>query len=263
MSSKGSHSGLPEHLWVQESGPEGAVVVVLIHGSLDRSSGMAKVARLIPDLRTIRFDRRGYAKSIGHPGPYCVPGNVDDVEAILAGRRAILVGHSYGGNVALAAAARFPSQVMGVSTYESPLSWQEWWPSNTAGAAGATADPSKAAEDFMVRLIGRRRWDDLPESTRVQRRREGPTLKAELADLRSHQPWRPEDIGCRVIAAHGSAGADHHRRGATWIAEHVDSGELAVIDGAGHGAPISHPGDFVAKLVRPHLEGRSTLNVTS
>lgn len=263
MTPKGSHSRLEQHLWIQEGGDDTGIVIVLIHGSLDRSSGMAHVARNIADHRTIRFDRRGYAKSIGHPGPFTVQGNSEDVEMILQGRRAILVGHSYGGNVALSVAARLGDQVLGVSTYETPLSWQPWWPPGTAGAAAASADPSRAAEDFMVRLIGRERWESLPQSTRDQRRHEGPTLKSELIDLRQNVPWRASEIDCPVLAGFGSRGAEHHKRGAQWIADQMSMGCLVSIEGAGHGAPTTHARAFVKQLIAPHLEGRSTFKVTS
>ena len=55
---------------------------------------------------------------------------------LLDGRRALVFGHSYGGNVALAAAARHPELVVAVAVYETPLSWLDWWPGTTAGADG-------------------------------------------------------------------------------------------------------------------------------
>lgn len=263
MSAKGSHSEMRRELWVQESGPETGLVIVLIHGSLDRASGMALIARNIRNHRTLRYDRRGYAKAIGHPGPFTVAGNVDDVVALVDDRSAVLVGHSYGGNVALAAAVRLGDQVVGVSTYETPLSWLDWWPSGTAGAAAVAADASQAAEDFMVRLIGRNRWDALPESTKQQRRREGVALKGELTDLRRESPWSAGEVGCPVIAGCGSLGAQHHQRGARWIADQVPLGSVVTLQGASHSAPTSHPSAFVDHLVLPHLEGRSTFSVTS
>lgn len=262
MSSKGSHSRWVGPLWVVESGPQTGTVVLLIHGSLDRSSGMAKVARLVRGHASIRYDRRGYAKSFEHPGPHTVEGNVDDVEAILDGRPAVMIGHSYGGNIALAAAQRLGTQIRGVSTYEAPLSWMPWWPSNTAGGAAAASDPSSSAEEFMVRLIGQERWDALPQSTREERRREGPTLKSELTDLRRAAPWDPSAIHCSVVAGHGSKGASHHRRGAESIVAAIPGSTMVTIDGAGHGAPVSHPSEFVSALIEPHLEGRSTFSVT-
>lgn len=263
MSTKGSHSRWAGRLWVVESVPQGSPLVLLIHGSLDRSAGMARVGKVVHELPVIRYDRRGYGRSRLHPGPFTVRGNSDDVAEILDGREAVVVGHSFGGNIALAAAQKLGGQILGVSTYETPLSWMDWWPSNTAGAVAAASDPESAAENFMVRLIGRERWDSLPASTREERRGEGPALVEELTDLRLNAPWEPGLIRCRVIAGHGSRGTQHHRQGAEWISRSISGASLATIDGAGHAAPVSHAKEFVEALIRPHLEGRSTFKVTS
>jgi pimeloyl-ACP methyl ester carboxylesterase len=176
---------------VEESGADSDVSVVLIHGSLDRAAGMARVARAIGSrAKVIRYDRRGYGRSWPHDGPFSVADQVEDLRAVLGGRRAVLVGHSYGGNVALAGAAALGHQVTGVSTYETPLSWMDWWPGDSAGAASIEAGPDVAAERFLVRLVGQSVWDRLPERTRAARRREGVALVGELSSLRA-------TVGCR------------------------------------------------------------------
>lgn len=234
-------------------------VVVLIHGSLDRMAGMALVAReLAGEASVLRFDRRGYGDSWNHEGPFTARDNARDVEMLLGGRRAILVGHSFGGNVALAAASMLGDQINGVSTYETPLSWLPIWPSGTAGGRAVAAGPETAAEEFMVALIGRDKWERLPSRTKDARRREGRTLVEELGDLRTSAPWDPAAVRCRVLAGHGSRARDHHALGAKVIADSIDGAEVVVIDGAGHGAPTSHARAFVQQLVRPHLVSRSS-----
>ncbi|MFM9083665.1 MAG: alpha/beta fold hydrolase [Actinomycetota bacterium] len=229
-------------------------MVVLIHGSLDRMAGMALLAREIaPVAHVLRFDRRGYGDSWMHPGPYTATANARDVEMLLAGRRALLIGHSFGGNVALAAAEMLGDQILGVSTYETPLSWLPIWPAGTAGGRAVTAGPETAAEEFMVALIGRDKWDRLPGRTREARRREGRALVGELGDLRVSAPWDAGRIACRVLAGHGTEAREHHVRGAQWIVDNVPGAELVVLEGAGHGAPTSHPAQFSAALVMPHL----------
>lgn len=230
-------------------------MVVLIHGSLDRMSGMALLSREIAaSARVLRFDRRGYGDSWEHPGPHTARDNARDVELLLSGRRGILIGHSFGGNVALAAAEILGDQILGVSTYETPLSWLSTWPSGTAGGRAVEAGPETAAEEFMVALIGRSRWDKLPERTRAARRREGVALVAELGDLRRNAPWDPALVGCPVLAGHGSEAREHHASGARHIAGMIGTARVVTIEGAGHGAPTTHPRQFVEALVTPHLE---------
>lgn len=246
------------------TGPHQDPLVVLIHGSLDRAAGMIRLARLIqPTHEVVRFDRRGYGRSWQHGGPFTVAGNVADVVEIVGDRRAILIGHSFGGNVALATAQALPEHIIGVSTYETPLSWLSEWPSTTAGALATASTPETAAENFMLRLIGAKRWEQLPDKTKAARRREGPALIQELTSLREAAPWDGQNIQCKVIAGYGSRALTHHATGAHWIADHVHNGHTSVIEGAGHGAPNSHPREFVDQLVRPHFFTAGTFKETS
>jgi pimeloyl-ACP methyl ester carboxylesterase len=237
-------------VWSEEAGPVDGPVVVLVHGSMDRSAGLLKLSRRLDrEHRVVRYDRRGYGRSSPHPGPFDMASQVEDLLGVLAGRRAVVFGHSYGGNVALALAARHPDAVAAVAIYETPLSWLGWWPDNTAGATALSAgDPADAAERFMRRLVGDERWSRLPPGTRAARRREGVTMVGELADLRAHEPWRADEIAVPVIAMHGAAGAAHHRRGVAHVAEAIPGCELVEIAEARHFGPNTHP-DAVAEVI--------------
>lgn len=241
----------PDHrIHREETGPEDAPVVVLIHGSLDRAAGMARLARQLQSrFRVVRYDRRGYGRSHPHDGPFTVGDQVEDLAGVLGGRRAVLVGHSYGGNVAIAASIAMPAQVSAVSVYETPLSWMPWYPGTTAGAASVAATAEDAAEAFMKRLIGSEAWEALPKRTRDARRQEGPALQGELGALRLSAPWHVGDISVPLLCGHGSEGLDHHKKGMEWLADNAARGRLVRLDGAGHGAPNSDPVLFAEKLV--------------
>lgn len=257
-----THSGAQFH--ITKTGPTTGPVVILIHGSLDRSSGMARLARITSQFRqVIRFDRRGYSDRWEHPGPLTVPGNVDDVEAMIGSDSAILIGHSYGGQVALAAASRLADRVLGVSTYETPLSWMPWWPSNTAGAIGVQAGQESAAEEFMIRMIGQERWDLLPERTKSERRREGRALVEELSALRQGPSWEPSEVRCPVLCGVGSHASPHHLRAATWLTDNINAATSTVIHGAHHGAHMSHPKEMYEQLIKPHIDATGTLTEIS
>jgi pimeloyl-ACP methyl ester carboxylesterase len=166
----------------------------------------------------------------------------------------VIFGHSYGGNIALAAAARLGEQILGVSTFETPLSWMPWWPGTTAGSFGSASDEADASEKFMIRLIGQRRWDQLPDRTKSERRREGTALVGELSSLRVAAPWDANKISCPVYAGFGSQGLSHHAEAARWISNNVAMGTLVEIEGARHNAPMTHALECVSALVNVHLE---------
>ena len=259
-------------VWSSEVGPVDAAFVALIHGSMDRSSGMLKLSRVLDaTCRVARYDRRGYGSSrphdsphdSPHDGPFDMAHQVADLAGVLGGRPAVLVGHSYGGNVALAIAAAHPDLVRGVVVYETPLSWEPWWPGTTAGAdaVAAQGDPAGAAEQFMRRMIGDERWDGLPERTRVTRRLEGAAMVAELADLRLHRPWNAADISVPVIAGFGSLGSPLHREGTRYLVEQFTArvearvqARVVELPGCRHDAPLSHPKLFAQMLVAPMVE---------
>src|SRR4051794_22340763 len=101
--------------------------VVLVHGAMDRNTSFAKVAELLVPRPVVRYDRRGYGRSQS-AGTGDLATHVADLLAILDGRPAVLVGHSFGGLVALGAAAAAPELVPALGTYEAPVPWADWWP---------------------------------------------------------------------------------------------------------------------------------------
>ena len=98
---------------------------------------------------------------------------------------AVVFGHSYGGNVALALAERHPDlvravgRVRGAAVVAAVVAGQHR-PARRGRREGTPAD---AAEQFMRRMIGDERWAALPEPTRAARRAEGVAFVEEIADL--------------------------------------------------------------------------------
>ncbi len=243
-------------IWSGQAGPFDAPLVALIHGTMDRSTGMLRLSRRLDDgIRVLRYDRRGYGQSTPHNGPFDMAAQVSDLMTLLAGRPAVLVGHSYGGNVALAAAGRFPDQIRGVGVYETPLSWEPWWPGTTAGAAAraTVGGAAEAAERFMRRLISDDAWEALPERTKATRRAEGAAMVGELRDLQTHEPWLAEDIVCPVVLGHGSLGQQHHRDGMRSVHNRIPGSQLVELPGCRHDAPMSHSELFATSIVEPLL----------
>jgi pimeloyl-ACP methyl ester carboxylesterase len=250
-------------LWAQEVG-EGPLVV-LVHGAMDRASSMVRVRRALEgECRVMRYDRRGYARSLELGPAISFDQQVDDLAALVGSRVAVLAGHSLGGVICLALAERSPAQVAAVVAYEAPMMWEPWWPAGTAGALalattggrrdGDDGDPGDAAEAFMRRMLGDARWSRLPAHVRAERRAEGPTLLAELRTVHrpAPAPYRPELVTVPVVAAFGSETHPQHRRGAEELARRAPHAVLEAIDGADHGAHLTHPAAF-ADLVRGSL----------
>ncbi len=241
----------------QPSGADGPpVVVVLVHGSLDRGTSFARVVRRLPDLHVITYDRRGYHRS-RHVTPLAtsLEDHVADLVAIVNGRPSVLVGHSYGGDVALGAAVAAPDWVRAVGAYEPPLPWSDWWPRRSSSTIAAE-DPAVFAEGFFRRVVGDHAWDRLPENARAERRADGPALTAELASIR--RPVSPIDLASivvPVVLGRGSRSLPHHRRAIDALVGLLPTTEVIEFPGATHGAHISHPDAFAAFVRRVVARG--------
>jgi pimeloyl-ACP methyl ester carboxylesterase len=235
-----------------------APLVVLVHGSLDRAGSFARVTRRLPELHTVAYDRRGY-----HHSRHVVPvhtslaGHVDDLLAVIDGRPSVVIGHSYGGDVALGAALGpdGPSPILAVGAYEPPLPWLGSWATrNGTRKAGEPRpddeDPGDAAERFFRRMVGDSAWDRLPDDTKSARRADGPALAAELAAIRTTvAPFAVTELAVPAVFGRGTASLPHHREAVAWLQANVPGSVLIEFEGAGHGAHLTHP-DAFAQFVR-------------
>lgn len=243
-------------LYVAESGEDNpGLLVVLVHGSMDRSGSWVRVVRELRDRHTVRYDRRGYGRSLD-VGPGTMEEHIADLFDVIRARPCVVAGHSYGAAVALAAAQRRPDVVRGVVSYEGPMPWRDFWPATSGGSNAmaevrAGAAVGDAAERFLRRHIGDAKWESLPQKTRDERRAEGAALLTELASAREGgSPYDPARLTVPVISARGTASEDYLMHGANVLAGEIPGAELAVIEGARHGAHQSHPADFAALIRR-------------
>lgn len=235
---------------VRAAGDDGPAIVV-VHGGMDRATSFGRVDRHLGDLAVVRYDRRGYGRS-RDAGTTDLDGHVDDLLAVIDGREVVAFGHSIGAVVALVAAQRRPDLARAVLAFEVPTPWAPWWrrPGATATTDAERVDPGDEAERFMRSMVGDRVWERLPPSTRADRRAEGPALLADRAMVEvADPPYDLAAIVAPVLSAAGSATSGRHRRAAEELANGARTGELAVVDGATHGAHLTHPA-AVAELVR-------------
>jgi pimeloyl-ACP methyl ester carboxylesterase len=245
---------MEQPVWADAAGDATDPTVLLVHGSMDRSAGLLRLSRRLDHCRhVLRFDRRGYGRSRNVGPPWTVEANVDDAQGLLAGidGPVDVVGHSFGGNVALALAERRPDLIRSVTVYETPLSWLDWWPGNSAGAAAmAAGSAGDAAEAFMRRLVGDSVWERLPPTRQQERRAEGAAMVAELADLRAAAPWSAAAIEAPVLVLVGEHARGHHEAAGSWLVEQLPCARLHVIPDAGHAGPHTHAEAVAAEIER-------------
>lgn len=250
-------------LHVVDQPVSGAPLVVLVHGTMDRSNSFMRVMGLLDDVAVIAYDRRGYARSLfAEPPASSVGDHVDDLLELIGTRTAVVVGHSYGADVALAAAVRRPDVVRAVGAFEPPMPWLPWWPSDTAGgealrAALKDGDPSAAVDAFLRRMLGAEAFEMMPLRAKQERRSEGPALYADMMSLRADDPpFDPAEVKVPVVLGYGTQTSAHQVDNAQRLGELLPDVVVHPIDGAGHNAHASHPVEFAAftraALARSH-----------
>ncbi|HUY30015.1 MAG TPA: alpha/beta fold hydrolase [Acidimicrobiales bacterium] len=254
------------HVETSEHADHAAPAVVLVHGVLDSGRSFSRLRRVLAGRHpTVAYDRRGYQRS-RVAGAACglLADHVDDLLWILeehapaiaahaspcGARRAVVLGHSYGGVVALTAASRRPDLVGAVVAYEPPLSWLPFW--SAPAGAGAPVPPAPEtgeapaafAERFTRSMLGDERYARLAPATRAGIALDGAAAAGEIAELPTAAAFDASAIDVTVVAARGSDAAVRHVLGAEWLAGAVRGATLAVVAGAGHGAHITHPNEL-------------------
>ncbi|MBW5481840.1 alpha/beta fold hydrolase [Streptomyces bambusae] len=221
--------------------------VVLLHG---RSATPAEWAPHVEALarggrRVLAVDR------VGEPGysSQSLPiGSADDaaawLEAALAGlglERVHLIGHSYGGWVALQQTVLVPGRIASVAVYDPPRALAPLKPGFLLGAiAGAVSGSDGFQRRWFTRLIGE-------TGVSAEEAEAGMRLSLDAINgfrLRLPQPQRmsDEELGSiRVPALVLLGGADrvmHSRRAEARAQRLIPDVRTEIVPGAGHGIPV-------------------------
>lgn len=234
-----------------EHGPADAPLVVLIHGSPDRGRSFHAAARHLDDLRVLVYDRRGYGSSLNAAPPATsLADHARDLIGLLGGRRATLVGHSFGSNVALLAALQEPALVASLGLWEPPLPWFDWWPAwarKVIADLAAHPDPAKIGERAFKVVAGRDAWERLPEASRELCRAEGGAFMVDTASQLS-PPFDVGDVGVPSVVGYGTSTWEHQVDGSKRLAVMLGA-RLVAVEGADHFAHAAQPEAF-ARFIR-------------
>lgn len=112
---------LPQHPYVREAG-DGESVVCLHASTSSSRQWLALSERLSGSHRVLAPDLSGHGRNAWQGDGNALEDDVRLVEALAGSEAVHLVGHSYGGAVALRYALRHPRRVLSLSLYE-PAAW--------------------------------------------------------------------------------------------------------------------------------------------
>lgn len=250
--------------------------IVLLHCSSGSSGAWAPVMNhLGQDCRVLAPDLLGYGRTAPWPrdaslGP---DAELGVVEALLdvAGRPAHLVGHSYGGAVALNAARRYPRRVASLTLIE-PVAFQllrradepDGWREIAALAERHVAlvgegRDAAAAEAFVAYWTGPKAWQQISDAARDSAVRTAAKVAAEWRLMFAAEDDRDAiaGIGAPTLLICGGRTRTPARRVVEVLRRALPQALHHEIADAGHMSPLTHPA-AVAEVMRRHVESTNT-----
>lgn len=212
--------------------------------------------------RGVAYDQRGAGRSAKPPGPYSVEQWAEDLERLLDGlgiERTALVGHSVGCMVAEHAALELGERVWALAVCGGALRWRpEAGPVFEERVRLARAGDMNAIAETVATT-------GLSERCRA----ENPVLHGLMLELiASNEPEpyaecsaatavgsmrEPEAVACPTLALCGSEDPVTPLSFASAIAEAVQRGESAAVEGAAHWCMLERP-DAVNELLFAFLD---------
>jgi len=224
-------------------------LVVFVHGVLGHGRSFDRVAaELESECRMLWYDRRGYSGSAGAAGaPVTIDGHITDLLDVLDGRRAVVVGHSFGGVTAMGAAARAPQSVAALVLYETSVAWVPGWDDGVMRDVLRSDDPEVAG----LRVMLGDRYDAMSDDEKARRRVDGTAFITEEASVRTGTPpFAVADVEAPLV--YGRSDEQVMPIVVDFLRSQLSSMEVVTLPGAGHHAHRTAPEAF-AGLVRRGL----------
>jgi pimeloyl-ACP methyl ester carboxylesterase len=258
-------------LYVAERGT-GSPVVLLHSGGMSSAQWRLLIDRLSGSHRVLALDFLGSGKNPPWPdgAPFDFSMDVEAVARLLSlpgNAPAHVVGHSYGGLIALTLARKHPSLVRSVAVYDPVAFGVLHDPDDAEGLADlsrASSDPvfsdsslggsERWLEGFIDYWNGPGTWRSMPEASRDRFLRVGRKVYLEVTSLMSDRA-RSSDyatLAVPVLLMVGEHSPPAARRVSALLATVLPHPRAQIIPSAGHMGPLTHSplvNDFIATFL--------------
>jgi pimeloyl-ACP methyl ester carboxylesterase len=223
-------------------------VVVLLHGAfMDRGMWDKQVPALARQFRVIRYDIRPFGQSSPVTQPYAP---IDDLRAILdrfGVRRAHLIGHSFGGNVAIDFAIAYPDRVASLALVGAAPAGLAAWGDEEREAAAAVFAAIEEGDDAVVRAwIAQPMWRASAARPEVVNELDAITRRSLAVFRMSTAPFTQMSavtdnvaaIRAPMLVVYGDRDSASIREAGDRLAASVPGAVKQVVPGADHALPI-------------------------
>lgn len=231
--------------------------IFCLHSSGLSGSQWHRLTQALPDREVVAPDLLGYGDN---PAEFATPfeceQDVARLESLLA-QPSVLVGHSYGGFLALQLALKKPNLVRGLFLFD-PIVWGVL--ASKEGLAGELVitdprflDPESAADDWLECFVDfwgePGSWANIGERARTSMLDSYPKLRAEVGSLvydrTPHTAY--QRIQCPTTLLYGKRSPEPEQKAVRVLHEAIAGSELIALEG-GHMAPITHFQPFLSQL---------------
>lgn len=252
---------------------EGEPTVIIGHcSSASHREWLPLITDLTPTARVLAPDFIGYGRSESWPAGKPFPADADvKVLTALAAKTTgplHLVGHSYGGALALEAARELGPQVKSLALVE-PVAFHllrqeaahEWAEIERLGVAVLTAvnrgDDRAAAAAFMRYWLGRFRWLLSPERFKAAITATIRKVALEFGIIVDAKTTLRDyaAIEAETLLVVGGNTRKPARAVVEMLGAALPKATVKVLNGAGHMSPFTHPVEL-NRLLRAHLDAR-------
>jgi 3-oxoadipate enol-lactonase len=144
------------HLWADDTGGDGPVLVLLHPGWGDSSIWLPVLDRLPRHYRVIRYDTRGFGRSPAPAAPFTQLGDLAVVLDHLDADQVMLIGHSGGGGTAIGLALADQARVCGLLLLAPGVQDYPWPPDDPYGQQFDTL--FAAGDRDALAALGLRTW---------------------------------------------------------------------------------------------------------
>ncbi len=254
------------HLAVVRRGRGGAPHVLFLHSGIsDLRSWDGVLDLLSSDMDVAAYDRRGFGSTSTRAEAHDQVADLVAVLDALVMHRAVLVGNSRGGLIALDMALTHPERVSALVLVAPAVSGapevDESMIDPVEAAIWETLAAAEAAGALDALNLGEiRLWLDGPHAP--EGRVEGVlrALALEMnrialhADSPGYEPWtvdawsRLSELRCPVLVVSGDLDLVHVRERCRWLASHIPGAQLRMMPGTAHLPAFEQPAAFVAHL---------------
>lgn len=257
-----SRAGYPTFWQVFGAGPRPALA---IHCTLAHSGAWAAVAARLAQLTLTAFDMPGHGQSAPWEGSD-YHGDVTRIAASFIGRPLDLIGHSFGASVALRLAVAAPEAVRSLTLIEpvlfvaaagTPEFAAQAVDNDRLRATLAAGEAAAAARAFVGQWGAGLPWEKLDTRARAAFAAQMPLVlaggEASFADTaRILRDGGLEAIDAPVMLIRGAQSPPVMAPICEAIAARLPDVGVAVVPGAGHMLPVTHPAQ-VAELIALNL----------